>query len=76
MREFRTLGSVRGPPEGAVPTATGAFYRSELYSLALRIDQHLVRWAMRKFKRLRRKPARAWTWVIAARQQNPRLLAH
>jgi len=28
----------------------GAFYRSEVYSLALRIDQHLVRWAMQKFK--------------------------
>ena len=31
----------------------GAFYRSELYSVAVRIDEHLVRWAMRKFKRLR-----------------------
>ena len=31
----------------------GAFYRSELYPLARRIDEHLVRWAMQKFKRLR-----------------------
>ncbi|MGO9874563.1 MAG: group II intron maturase-specific domain-containing protein [Acidimicrobiia bacterium] len=31
----------------------GAFYRSEVYSLAARIDEHLVRWAMQKFKRLR-----------------------
>ena len=38
----------------------GAFYRSELGSLAWRIDQHLVRWAMHKFKRLRGRPARAW----------------
>ena len=30
----------------------GAFYRSELYSLARRIDEHLVRWAMQKFKRV------------------------
>jgi len=30
----------------------GAFYRSELYFLARRIDQHLVRWAMQKFKRV------------------------
>ena len=35
----------------------GAFYRSELYSLARRIDEHLVRWAMHKFKRLRGRPA-------------------
>ena len=37
----------------------GAFYRSELYSLAWRIDQHLLRWAMQKFKRLRGKIAKA-----------------
>ena len=30
----------------------GRFYRSELYFLAWRIDEHLVRWAMHKFKRL------------------------
>ena len=38
----------------------GAFYRSTLCSLVLRIDQHLVRWAMQEFKRLRGKPLRAW----------------
>ena len=37
----------------------GVFYRSELFSLLRRIDEHLVRWAMQKFKRLRRKPAKA-----------------
>ena len=31
----------------------GAFYRSKLYVIARRIDQHLVRWVMRKFERLR-----------------------
>ena len=31
----------------------GVFYRSELDFLAKRIDEHLVRWAMQKFKRLR-----------------------
>jgi RNA-directed DNA polymerase len=54
----------------------GAFYRSELYFLARRIDQHLVRWAMRKFKRFRRKPLSAWDWLNAARQQDPSLFAH
>jgi hypothetical protein len=34
----------------------GAFYRSELHFLAYRIDQHLVRWARHKFKRLRYSP--------------------
>ena len=35
-------------------------YRSELYAIAARIDEHLVRWAMQKFKRLRgRRPGMA-----------------
>jgi RNA-directed DNA polymerase len=54
----------------------GAFYRSELYSLALRINEHLVRWAMQKFKRLRNQPTRAWAWLDAVRQHQPRLFAH
>jgi len=54
----------------------GAFYRSELYSLARHIDGHLVRWAMQKFKRLRDKPKQAWGWWNAARQRTPRLFAH
>jgi len=54
----------------------GAFYRSELHSLGSRIDQHLVRWAMQKFKRLRKRPLRAWAWLNAAKQAQPRLFAH
>ena len=54
----------------------GAFYRSELYSLARRIDEHLVRWAMQKFKRLRGKPSRPGRGSIAVRQRTARLFAH
>jgi RNA-directed DNA polymerase len=54
----------------------GAFYRSELYSLAMRINEHLVRWAMHKFKRLRDQPTRAWAWLDAVRQHQPSLFAH
>ena len=54
----------------------GAFYRSELYSLAMRINEHLVRWAMQKFKRLRGNPTRAWEWVDVVRQHQPDLFAH
>ncbi len=54
----------------------GAFYRSGLYSLARRIDQHLLRWAMRKFKRLRGRKAKASAWLDAARQHQPRLFTH
>jgi group II intron reverse transcriptase/maturase len=54
----------------------GAFYRSKLYFLAKRLDAYLVRWAMRKFKRLKGHPARAWQWLAAARQRQPTLFAH
>ena len=54
----------------------GAFYRSMLYSLAARIDEHLVRWAMQKFKRLRGRPTRAWRWLDTVRRHQPTLLAH
>jgi RNA-directed DNA polymerase len=54
----------------------GRFYRSTLYFLAKRIDEHLVRWAMRKLKRFRRHPGRAWEWLAAIRRREPRLFAH
>jgi RNA-directed DNA polymerase len=54
----------------------GAFYRSELHFLTARIDEHIVRWAMRKYKRLRGRPARAWAWLQAVRQLDPTFFAH
>jgi RNA-directed DNA polymerase len=54
----------------------GAFYRSELHFLGRRIDAHLLRWAMQKFKRRRGKLAKARTWLDAIRQRHPRLFAH
>ncbi len=54
----------------------GAFYRSEMYSLARHIEEHLLRWAMQKFKRLRGKRARARAWLDTVRQHCPRLFAH
>ena len=54
----------------------GAFYRSELRFLVYRIDQHLVRWARRKFKRLRYQPVRAWAWLAAVKRRDPGLFAH
>lgn len=53
-----------------------AFYRSELNFLLRRINGHLVRWAMHKFKRLRRKPRRAWEWLNAMCRREPALFAH
>ena len=54
----------------------GAFYRSELRFLAWRINEHLARWAMHKFKRFRGKYARAMDWLQKAYQYKPDLFAH
>ena len=54
----------------------GAFYRTKLYSLTWRIDHHLIRWAMRKFTRLRGRIAKASAWLDAVQQRQPRLFAH
>jgi RNA-directed DNA polymerase len=55
---------------------SGVFYRSKLRFLAWRISEHIVRWAMKKYKRFRRHPARALTWLVRVRQHHPALFAH
>ena len=54
----------------------GAFYRSELCLLAWRINEHLARWAMHKFKRFRGKYAKAMAWLQKVYQYKPGLFAH
>jgi hypothetical protein len=54
----------------------GAFYRSELRFLAWRINDHLVRWAMKKFKRFRRRYARAFDWLVRVHHYQPAPFAH
>jgi RNA-directed DNA polymerase len=78
----RSGSDLAGLAEGINPQVRGwfgyygAFYRSELSILAKRIDEHLVSWAMQKFKRLRGRPIRAWAWFRAVRQREPTLFAH
>ena len=57
-------------------TYYGRFYRSRLYPSLRNINDYLVRWAMRKYKRLKNRAstAREWLTVIAARQ--PDLFVH
>jgi RNA-directed DNA polymerase len=54
----------------------GRFYRSELVRLLRRINEYLIRWAMRKFKRLRRRPARARRFLADVARREPSLFAH
>ena len=54
----------------------GRFYQSQLYPLLRRINEYLVRWACRKFKRLRRREKRARELLAATARQYPNLFAH
>ena len=54
----------------------GQFYRAQLRSTLLRIDDYLIRWARWKFKRLRERPKGAREWLARVRRANPTLFAH
>jgi RNA-directed DNA polymerase len=54
----------------------GRFYRSELVRLLRRINEYLVRWAMRKYKRLRGHPARARGFLSDVAKRQPDLFVH
>jgi RNA-directed DNA polymerase len=54
----------------------GRFYPSELLRSLRRIDDYLVRWAMQKYKRLRRRPRRAGELLASVARREPGLFAH
>ena len=54
----------------------GRFYRSRLLYFLRRLNRHLMRWACRKYKRLKRRERRAMAWLAEIAQWSPRLFAH
>jgi len=54
----------------------GRFYRSELSKSLRRIDAYLVRWAMRKYRKLRHARRRAVAWLARVKRRVPTLFAH
>lgn len=52
------------------------FRGSEFQPVADHIDRVIVRWAMRKFKRLRGHKIRAFLWLDRVRKKSPNLFAH
>jgi hypothetical protein len=52
------------------------FYKTQLRPTLKRIDLYVIRWARRKFKRLRRKTKGARDWFDRLRRANPMLFAH
>jgi RNA-directed DNA polymerase len=54
----------------------GRFYRTELIQTLEQINLYLIRWAMRKYKRLRARPARANRFLATIAKREPGLFAH
>jgi len=54
----------------------GRFYPSGLHPTFRHLNETLVRWAMRKYKRLRRHPARARRLIAGVARRQPDLFAH
>ena len=54
----------------------GHFYRTRLRPTLKRIDVYVIRWARRKYKRLRHQTKGARDWFDRLRRANPTLLAH
>ena len=54
----------------------GRFYPNRLARSLTNIDEYLVRWAMRKYKRLRKHRLRAWKFLVGVATRQPNLFAH
>lgn len=54
----------------------GRFYKSMLYPVFRHFNETLVRWAMRKYKRLRRHESRARRFIADVARRQPGLFAH
>jgi group II intron reverse transcriptase/maturase len=54
----------------------GRFHASALRRALRTLDDFLVRWAQRKYKRLRAHKGRAWQWLWRVRARQPDLFAH
>ena len=52
------------------------FYPTRLRPTLKRIDLYVIRWARRKYKRLRLQTKGARDWFAKLRQANPKLFAH
>jgi RNA-directed DNA polymerase len=54
----------------------GHFYKTQLRPTLKRIDAYVIRWARRKFKRMRHRTKGARDWFDRFRRANPHLFAH
>lgn len=54
----------------------GRYYKSAMYPFLRNIERFLIRWAMRKYKRLKRHKTRAVHWLGRVATREPNLFVH
>jgi RNA-directed DNA polymerase len=54
----------------------GRFHKSALYAAFYGLNAFLVKWAMRKYKKLKHRKKQAWAWLNGIAERYPRLFAH
>ena len=74
--DLKRLASILNPVLRGWINYYGAYYKSELYKVLLHMNTLLVRWATRKYKRLRRRKVRALNWLAEISKRNPHLFEH
>jgi RNA-directed DNA polymerase len=62
-KSLQDLANMYNPYTGGWINYYGQFYRAQLRSTLQRIDGYLVRWARRKYKRLRERPKGTRDWL-------------
>jgi len=78
-RGSQSLGQLRAEIEPKVRgwvNYYGAYRPSTLYRALRVLDEHLVLWARRKYKRMQKHRNRAWEWLKGLQVREPRLFPH
>jgi RNA-directed DNA polymerase len=75
-KSLEDLSRMFGPQVRGWVNYYGRFRRSALYGVFRPLNQALMRWATRKYKRLRGHRRRATQWVEAVARRQPELFAH
>jgi len=75
-KELRDLARMFNPYIRGWINYYSCFYKSAMYPTLRRIDAFLIRWARRKFRRLRQRPKGARAWLARVVRTSPDLFAH
>jgi len=74
--DLRDLAEMINPVVRGWVNYYGRFYRTKLFPTLSHINGYLIRWAKGKYKRLRRRQARAHRWLISVATREPDLFVH